>query len=113
VVTVADALDPTRTFSEILIEHGPVPEDDVVRRLAAARVADPEDGFDELLDEIGSPAGQLIDERSVWLPSPSAGRTSSSCSPRFPPVQRPAAAWTPTGFARHWGFSPITSVRRC
>jgi hypothetical protein len=30
VVTVADALDPTRTFSEILIEHGPVPEDDVV-----------------------------------------------------------------------------------
>jgi hypothetical protein len=53
-MTVADSLDPTRTFSEILIEHGPVPEDDVVRRLAAAGVADPEDAFDELLDEIGS-----------------------------------------------------------
>jgi hypothetical protein len=113
-MTVADSLDPTRTFSEILIEHGPVPEDDVVRRLAAAGVADPEDAFDELLDEIGSLAGQLIDERWVWLPTtPPAGRTSSSCSPRFPPAKPSAAAWTPTGFARHWGFSPITSVRRC
>ena len=73
-MTVTDALDPIQTFSDILAEDGPLSEDEVIRRLAAAGVTDPEDAFDELLDEIGSAASELIDERWVWLPKLMSGR---------------------------------------
>ncbi|HYO04029.1 MAG TPA: SEC-C domain-containing protein [Mycobacterium sp.] len=71
---MADALDPIQTFADILAEHGPLPEDDVVRRLQAAGVADPEDVLDELIDESGCAASQLTDERWVWLPTLLDGR---------------------------------------
>jgi hypothetical protein len=71
---VADALDQTKTLADILAEYGPLTEDDVIQRLQAAGVADPEDALDELIDEIGSVASQLIDDRWVWLPKLLAGR---------------------------------------
>ena len=67
-------MDPAAALAAILAEHGPVTEDDVVRRLEAAGVADADEAFDWLLDEIGGAAGQLIDDRWVWLPSLLAGR---------------------------------------
>lgn len=74
VFIVAEAVDPIQSFADILAEHGPLPEDDLIRRLGAAGVADPEDAFDGLLDQIGAAAGQLVDERWVWLPTLLAGR---------------------------------------
>ncbi len=71
---MTDALDPTAALAKILAEHGPLPEDDVVRRLEAAGVPDPEDTFEELIDEIGGTASQLLDDRWVWLPHLLAGR---------------------------------------
>jgi hypothetical protein len=56
VTEALDPLDPMAALVEILTKHGPLPEDDVVRRLQAAGLADPDDAFDELIDEIGSTA---------------------------------------------------------
>ena len=74
VSTVTDALDPIAALTEILAEHGPLSEDDVVQRLSEAGVPDADDAFYELLDEIGGSAGQLVDDRWVWLPGLLAGR---------------------------------------
>ncbi len=71
---MADAIDPTQTLADILAEHGPLPEADVVQRLEAAGLPDAEDEFDELIDETGCAAEQLIDDRWVWLPKLLAGR---------------------------------------
>jgi len=74
VITVEDAPDPMAALAEILAEHGPILEDDVFQRLEAAGVADPEDAFDELIDDVSGAARQLIDGRWVWLPSLLADR---------------------------------------
>jgi hypothetical protein len=71
---MADALDPTSILAKILAEHGPLSDDDVVQRLRQAGVADPDDALDELIDETGCAASQLIDDRWVWLPTLLAGR---------------------------------------
>jgi tetratricopeptide (TPR) repeat protein len=71
---VTAALNPITTLVQILTEHGPLPEDDVVQRLRAAGVADPDDVLDELIDEIGSAASELLDDRWVWLPKLLDGR---------------------------------------
>lgn len=71
---MTDAIDPAAALAEILTEHGPLTEDETVLRLEAAGVADADEAFDWLLDEIGGAADQLIDGRWVWLPSLLAGR---------------------------------------
>jgi hypothetical protein len=74
VVAVAEAFDPMQTVAKILAEHGPLHEDDIVRRLRDSGVANPDDVLDEVLDEIECPARQLVDDRWVWLPTVLAGR---------------------------------------
>lgn len=71
---MADALDLIPALTAILTEHGPLSEDDLTQRLRQAGVADPDDAFDELVDEIGCVLGQLTDDRWVWLPTLLAGR---------------------------------------
>jgi len=74
VVAVLDALDPIKTLERILADHGPLHEDDIERRLRDSGVADPDAVLDALLDEISSPARQLVDKRWMWLPTVLAGR---------------------------------------
>ncbi|MGH3959379.1 SEC-C metal-binding domain-containing protein [Mycobacterium sp.] len=71
---MAEAFDGTRTLATILTEHGPLPEEDIARRLQDSGVADPDTVLDEILDESGCAAGMLVDGRWVWLPTLLAGR---------------------------------------
>jgi hypothetical protein len=71
VVAVAEAFDGA--LARILAEHGPLHESDIARRLWDSGIADPDVAIDELL-ETDCPAGQLVDERWVWLPTVLAGR---------------------------------------
>jgi tetratricopeptide (TPR) repeat protein len=73
-VAVAEAFDATETLARILADHGPLHEDDIARRLQDSGVADPDTVLDQILDEIECPAGQLVDDRWVWLPTVLAGR---------------------------------------
>ncbi|MGH3970747.1 MAG: SEC-C metal-binding domain-containing protein [Mycobacterium sp.] len=63
-----------RTLATILTEHGPLREDDIARHLRDRGVADPDDVLEDVFDEIGPPAGLLVDGRWVWLPTLLAGR---------------------------------------
>src|SRR5438874_9448448 len=74
VVAVAEAIDPMQSVERILTEHGPLPEDDIARRLRDSGVADPGSLLADALDEIECPARQLVDDRWVWLPTLLAGR---------------------------------------
>ena len=71
---MAEAFDATGTFLRILAEHGPLHEDDIVRRLRDSGVADPDTVLDEVLDETECPVRQLVDDRWMWLPTVLAGR---------------------------------------
>lgn len=71
---VAAQKDPTDALARILIEHGPLAEDDIAHRLGEVGVANPEDLLPHLLDEIECPAVPLVDESWVWLPALIAGR---------------------------------------
>ncbi|MCV7152097.1 SEC-C domain-containing protein [Mycolicibacterium pyrenivorans] len=71
---MAAHLDPIEALSTILIEHGPLRDDDIAHRLREVGVADPEDLLPQLLDEIDCPAAPLVDDRWVWLPALLAGR---------------------------------------
>jgi hypothetical protein len=74
VVAVAESLDATATLARMLAEHGPLHEDDITQRLREIGLADPHTVIDEVLDEIGCSARQLVDDRWVWLPALLAGR---------------------------------------
>ncbi|CAN5230660.1 SEC-C metal-binding domain-containing protein [soil metagenome] len=69
-----DTLDPATILVEILARQGPLSDDDVIERLQAAGVTDPEDVFEHLLDEIGTAASELLDGRWIWLPKLLDGR---------------------------------------
>ncbi len=71
---MAAQLDPTEALSRILIEHGPLHEDDIAHRLREMGVADLENVLPRLLNEIDCPAVPLVDESWVWLPALLAGR---------------------------------------
>ncbi len=71
---MAIKLDETGAAARILAEHGPLHEGDIVRRLQDSGVTDPDTALDKLLDETEGPAGQLVDDRWVWLPTVLAGR---------------------------------------
>ena len=73
-VAVAEAFDGIQALARILTEHGPLRQDDIVRRLQDSGVADPDAAVDEVLDETLSPVRQLVDDRWVWLPTVLAGR---------------------------------------
>ncbi len=73
-MVVAVAEDGTETLPRILIEHGPLHEDNIAQRLRDAGVADPDAAIKELRCEIDWPAKQLIDDRWVWLPTLLSGR---------------------------------------
>ncbi len=66
--------EPMPTLATILAEHGPMHEDDIARRLRDGGVADADAVLDQALYETDCPAGQLVDERWVWLPTVLAGR---------------------------------------
>ena len=72
-VAVAQAADST-LLEQILTAHGPLSEDDLARRLRDAGAPDPEVLLDGVLGETDFPAGQLVDDRWVWLPALLAGR---------------------------------------
>jgi len=71
---VAAQLDPTEAVLRILIEHGPLHEDDIAHRLRDMGVAKPDDVLPQLLNEIDCPAVPLVAESWVWLPALLAGR---------------------------------------
>lgn len=71
---VAAMVDPLEPLSTILAEHGPLDEDEIKRRLRAAGVADPDAVVYDALHMMNSPAGQLTDDRWVWLPTLLDGR---------------------------------------
>jgi hypothetical protein len=79
---MAEEFDAVGTLSKILTEHGPLHEDDIACRLRASGVSDPDTTLDAVLDEIGCPARQLLDDRWVWLPTLMAGRV---CTHRLDP----------------------------
>lgn len=58
----------------MLIEHGPLHEDDIAHHPRELGVADPDDVLPRLLNEIACPAVPLIDDSWVWLPALLAGR---------------------------------------
>lgn len=62
-------LDTTHPVVALLIEHGPLSDDDIVQKLTAAGVADPESVLDEFGSAYDAPTGFLPDDRSVWLPA--------------------------------------------
>lgn len=70
---MAEAFDPIRTVAKILADHGPLHEDDLVRRLQDAGVSDPDMPSPACI-EMDCPASQLVDDRWVWLPTVLAGR---------------------------------------
>lgn len=72
--SVAAMVDPLEPLSTILAEHGPLDEDEIKRRLRAAGVADPDAVVYDALHMMNSPAGQLTDDRWVWLPTLLDGR---------------------------------------
>lgn len=74
VAPVAKAVDPVETLAEVLSEHGPLPDDDIARRLRDAGVPDPDPILRALRLENDFPARRLVDERWVWLPTILAGR---------------------------------------
>lgn len=73
-VPVAQDITPVEALAAILAEHGPIAEDQAIRLLEEAGAADDDVAFDELVDEIGSAAEQLADDRWVWLPTLLADR---------------------------------------
>lgn len=71
---MAEAFDAKRILAGILAEHGPLDDDGIAQRLRDSGVAEPDTLMDEVFDEIDFPAGQLVDDRWVWLPTVLAGR---------------------------------------
>src|SRR5699024_333378 len=55
-------------------EHGPLGGEQIAAQLGQAGVANPDDVIVDLLENYNAPAGQLPDERWVWLPTLLAGR---------------------------------------
>ncbi|OBJ71043.1 SEC-C domain-containing protein [Mycobacterium sp. 1274756.6] len=66
--------DPEKTLAAILTEHGPLSDGQIATQLGQSGVANPEDVIVDLLENYNAPAGQLPDERWVWLPTLLAGR---------------------------------------
>lgn len=60
--------------AQVLAEHGPLDEDALRGRLRDAGVVDPDAAVEDLLDETDCPAGMLVGDRWVWLPTLLAGR---------------------------------------
>ncbi|OBB44175.1 hypothetical protein A5755_07125 [Mycolicibacterium fortuitum] len=71
---MAAMVDAAEQLSTILAEHGPLGEDEIKRRLRAGGVADPDAVVYDALHMLNSPAGQLTDDRWVWLPTLLGGR---------------------------------------
>ncbi|TDK84628.1 SEC-C domain-containing protein [Mycolicibacterium mucogenicum] len=67
-------VDVTHPVVKLLTEHGPLSDEDIVQKLEAAGVADPERVLDEFSSAYDAPRGFLPDERTVWLPALLAGK---------------------------------------
>ncbi|MDX1874533.1 SEC-C domain-containing protein [Mycolicibacterium sp. 120266] len=61
-------------LSTMLAETGPLSDDQIAERLRAAGVANPEDVINTALHQMNCPAGQLPDERWIWVPTVVRGR---------------------------------------
>lgn len=61
-------------LSTMLAQSGPLPEDQIAERLRAGGVPDAKDVIDTALHQMDCPAGQLPDERWIWVPSVVTGR---------------------------------------
>ncbi|CAJ1501327.1 SEC-C domain-containing protein [[Mycobacterium] burgundiense] len=66
--------EPIDLLATILAEHGPLDEDTLEQRLRAEGVADAAAVIKNTLQFMECPAGQLTDERWVWVPTVVAGR---------------------------------------
>lgn len=71
---MVEAFDAKRAVARILAEHGPLHKDDIARRLRDSGATDAEVVLDDLYLETDCPAGQLLDERWISLPTVLAGR---------------------------------------
>lgn len=73
-IAVAPHPDSEKTLAAVLTEHGPLGGEQIAAQLGQAGVANPDDVIVDLLENYNAPAGQLPDERWVWLPTLLAGR---------------------------------------
>jgi SEC-C motif len=73
-MAMGEAFDAVHLLATILIEHGPLHENDIVRRLQDRGVADADSLWEDVLDENGCATGYLTDGRWIWLPAVLAGR---------------------------------------
>lgn len=71
---MTEPLDPVGLLSSILIEHGPLHEDDIAEQVRVSGAADPARVLQRLRLGIDIPVGQLVDGRWAWLPSVLGGR---------------------------------------
>nr|WP_052741132.1 SEC-C metal-binding domain-containing protein [Mycobacterium sp. UM_NZ2] len=71
---MTEPFDPVGLLSSILIEHGPLHDDDIAEQIRVCGVADPARVLQRLRLGIGIPAGQLADGRWAWLPAVLGGR---------------------------------------
>ena len=74
VVAVAATQEAITTLEEILTQHGPLHKDDITQRLRDRGIDDPDSALQWNVIEMECPAGQLVDDRWVWLPAVLAGR---------------------------------------
>ena len=74
VVDVAATLEAIATLAEILTQHGPLHKDDITQQLRDRGIDDPDSALQWNVIEMECPAGQLVDDRWVWLPAVLAGR---------------------------------------
>jgi len=73
VAAMAKTVQPMRALARILTGHGPLHTDEIAQRLREAGVAEPDIPSPADI-EMECPAGELVDDRWVWLPAVLAGR---------------------------------------
>ena len=74
VVGVAATHEAISTLAEILTQHGPLHKDEIAQHCRERGMDDPDSAIQWNLLEMDCPAGQLVDDRWVWLPAVLAGR---------------------------------------
>jgi hypothetical protein len=69
VVAVATTSDALEVLAEILAQQGPLHKDDIAQQLRERGIDDPDSALQWNMIEIDCSAGQLVDDRWVWLPT--------------------------------------------
>ena len=108
------------TVARVLIEHGPLTRDEVVARLGANGVADPEAVAKAALDQMGCPAAELVDGRWIWIPALVQGRVLTHAVDAFevehdlltptPDLRAIAELFDHSGYERLVDGSPVRVI---